>query len=325
MTWMPFLCLGAGFTLGLNKWIMLNVKWIDLVVNTSLVLLMFAIGANIGTSKLIMDNLLEVGFDCACIAIMAIIFSIIFTLMVEKKILCLDEIAEKLKLKSSTFTDLNSEIDSMDNQKHEIPRIMWLMPISIGAGVVWGNIFLKTNMNYLMDSVIYFSLATLYTGVGINLNMNRRIFKYVRILGWKIILISITTFLGSIVGGLVSSVILDLPVNIPVMSAAGMSYYSVTGAYMSQVYGAEIGTYGFMVNVMREFFVILGLPIIIKISRGSAISAGASGNMDTMLIPVTKFTGLELSLVTLITGTILTFAVPFILPILHTLFLLIGI
>jgi uncharacterized membrane protein YbjE (DUF340 family) len=38
--------------------------------------------------------------------------------------------------------------------------------------------------------------------------------------------------------------------------------------------------------------------------------------MDTMLVPITKFTGAELGIVTLVTGTILTFLVPFILPIL---------
>ena len=93
-----------------------------------------------------------------------------------------------------------------------------------------------------------------------------------------------------------------------------MSYYSITGAYMTQVYGIEAGTYGFIVNVMREFFTVLLLPLLIKISKGSPIAGGAAGNMDTMLVPVTKFVGKELGLVALITGAILTFSVPFILP-----------
>ena len=82
-----------------------------------------------------------------------------------------------------------------------------------------------------------------------------------------------------------------------------------------------MGTYGFMVNVMREFLTVLFLPFIVKISKGSPIASGAAGNMDTMLVPVTKFVGPELGLVTLVTGTILTFAVPFILPMLYNLFL----
>lgn len=49
----------------------------------------------------------------------------------------------------------------------------------------------------------------------------------------------------------------------------------------------------------------------------SAIAGGAAGNIDTILVPVTKFVGTELGLVALITGVILTFAVPFILPFLY--------
>lgn len=89
---------------------------------------------------------------------------------------------------------------------------------------------------------------------------------------------------------------------------------------MTQMYGAEIGTYGFIVNVMREFFTVLFLPILIKISKGSPIAGGAAGNMDTMLVPVTKFVGPELGLIALITGTVLTFIVPVILPILYNFF-----
>ncbi|MGB5823519.1 MAG: lysine exporter LysO family protein [Proteocatella sp.] len=323
MTWMPFLCLGTGFVLGLNKWVTSKGEIIDLIINISLVLLMFTIGANIGTSQLIMENLFRIGMNCAVIALMAILCSIICTVIVESTFLHLDEIADKLSVVNSkpiaSYEKFNQS--SCENQKSTI--LLWLMPVCVGLGIVAGKMMIKTNISFYLNYFLYFSLTILYTGVGVSLSCNRNVFKYVEILGWRIILISIATFAGSILGGFAASIVLDLPVNIPVMSAAGMSYYSVTGAYMSQVYGAEIGMYGFMVNVMREFFVVMGLPLIIKISKGSAISAGASGDMDTMLVPVTKFAGVELGLVTLITGTILTFAVPFILPILYNLFLII--
>lgn len=81
----------------------------------------------------------------------------------------------------------------------------------------------------------------------------------------------------------------------------------------------EIGRYGFVVNVMREFFTIILMPLLIKISPGSPIAGGAAGSMDTMLAPITKFVGVRLALVTLITGIILTVLVPFLLPLLSVL------
>lgn len=99
-----------------------------------------------------------------------------------------------------------------------------------------------------------------------------------------------------------------------------MSFYSITGAYMTQQYGIEIGTYGFIVNVMREFFTVLTMPLLIKISQGAPIAAGAAGDMDTMLAPITKFVGIRLSLVALLTGTLLTIVVPLLLPVVSVIF-----
>lgn len=89
-----------------------------------------------------------------------------------------------------------------------------------------------------------------------------------------------------------------------------MGYYSLTGAFLTEEYGIEAGTYGFIVNVSRDFFTVLLIPLLLKISKGSPIASGASGCMDTMLVPVTKAIGAELGMVALISGTILTIVVP---------------
>ncbi|MEJ6465482.1 lysine exporter LysO family protein [Fusobacterium ulcerans] len=132
---------------------------------------------------------------------------------------------------------------------------------------------------------------------------------------------SLAILMGSLLGGAVAGKILGVPENISVISASGMGYYSLTGAFMTSKFGIEAGTYGFIVNIMREFFTVFFLPILIKISKGSAIASGGAGNMDTMLMPITKFVGAELGLVTLITGIILTFSVPVLLPILGKIFI----
>ena len=58
------------------------------------------------------------------------------------------------------------------------------------------------------------------------------------------------------------------------------------------------------------------LPILARVSKSAPIASGAAGNMDSMLVPVTKVVGRELGLAALIVGIILTFGVPVILPIL---------
>jgi uncharacterized membrane protein YbjE (DUF340 family) len=320
MSWIPFLCLGIGLIVGFQKLTASFLKVIDLVTNLSLVVLMLTIGANIGSNNLLMSSLPRIGLNCVVIASLAVAFSIFFSFLLEKKILPLEEVSRKLLAEKINVNNVDSEIDFSEEEKKKTSPLIWVMPMSIIAGILLGNFMIPKDFIFVLDYSLTVSLIVLYISVGISLGANHMVFKYIKILGWKIVLLSVTIFIGSIVGGILSGLILHLPIHISVMSASGMSYYSITGAYMSQVYGVVVGTYGFMVNVMREFITVLLLPFIVKISKGSPIASGAAGNMDTMLVPITKFVGQELGLVTLVTGTILTFAVPLILPMLYNVF-----
>lgn len=318
MTWMPFLCLATGFFISMRNLTEKTLKVFDGIINVALVLLMLTIGMNIGINDSVMSNLDSIGLNCLVISLSAIAFSVLFTVIIEKTVLPLEKLKEKL---SSENININNEIGISEEEESKKSPLIWIMPLSIVIGVVFGYFFMPYSLTFILDYLLIGSLIILYTSVGISLGSNRKVFKYIKVLGFRVIYISIAIFLGSITGGFIAGIILGTPLHISIMSASGMSYYSLTGAYMTQAYGIEWGTYGFVVNVMREFFTVLLLPLLIRISSGSPIAGGAAGNMDTMLVPVTKFVGVELGLVTLITGVILTFAVPFILPVLYGLFL----
>jgi uncharacterized membrane protein YbjE (DUF340 family) len=311
---MPFLCLGVGFLFGIRQLSDYILKTVDLVINVALIILMLTIGMNIGINDSVILNLKTIGLNCIAISLSAITFSVLLVLLIEKTILPLGKLKERLYLEN---LDINNEINIEKEEQKKSSVMIWIIPFSIISGILIGYFILSNNIKYLLDYFLIFSLVFLYMGVGINLGVNRKVFKYIKLIGLKVAFIPLAIFIGSLIGGLLSGLVLDIPVNISVISASGMSYYSITGAYMTQVYGIEAGTYGFMVNVMREFLTVLLLPFLVKISNGSPIAGGAAGNMDTMLVPVTKFVGAELGLVALITGVILTFAVPFILPILY--------
>lgn len=318
MTWMPFLCLATGFFISMRNLTERTLKIFDGIINAALVVLMLTIGMNIGVNDSVMSNLDSIGLNCIVISLSAIAFSVLFTVIIEKTVLPLERLKERL---SSENININNEIGISEPEESKKSPLIWIMPLSIVIGVILGYFLMPYTLAFILDYLLLGSLIILYTSVGISLGSNRKVFKYIKVLGFRVIYISIAIFLGSITGGLIAGTILGMPLHISIMSASGMSYYSLTGAYMTQAYGIEWGTYGFVVNVMREFFTVLLLPFLIRVSPGSPIAGGAAGNMDTMLVPVTKFVGVELGLVTLITGVILTFAVPFVLPVLYGLFL----
>jgi uncharacterized membrane protein YbjE (DUF340 family) len=198
--------------------------------------------------------------------------------------------------------------------------LVWIIPVCIVLGAIAGYSVVPQNALPVIDKCFLISLAVLYITVGIGLAQNRGVFQYIKTLGLKVILLPAAILLGSMIGGFTAGFFLSIEPHISVLSASGMSYYSITGAFMTQAYGIHTGVYGFLVNVLREFFTVLLLPLLIRISKGAPIAGGAAGNMDTMLVPVSKFVGVELGFVALITGTILTFIVPVLLPVLAQLF-----
>lgn len=310
MSYMPFVCLGIGFWLGIfNK----RKKFLDLsdkISTISLAILMLGIGIGIGLDETILNNMGRIGFNCFIVSALAIIFSIVFTCLCEKTVLPLDKIDKKIDTQNVEL------ISSVSAESENSTSFVWIMPICIIIGLVLG-IFLRNVIGGgTVDMLITICLVVLYICVGISQGANNEVYQFVKKLGWRIVFLSLAIMVGSILGGYIASIILDVPAFITTISASGMSYYSVTGAFMSKAYGIEAGTYGFIVNVMREFITVISLPFLRKISVGSPIAAGGAGNMDTMLAPVTKFVGIRLGLVTLVTGTILTFIVPFLLPIL---------
>ncbi|WP_312811573.1 lysine exporter LysO family protein [Sedimentibacter sp.] len=309
----PFVCLSIGIMLGLTVKNERFFIYSDKASTLALILLMLVIGLGIGLDKSIMDNFINIGVNCVIIAISAIAFSVFFTFIIEKTILPLDKIVFFLSENNIQLNDLNKENKKKSN-------LVWIMPTSIIAGLISGILLRAVILSSYTDSFFTVALIVLYICVGISQGANKEVLSYFKLVGFKVVLIPTAILLGSLIGGIVSGLILNLPLYISATSAAGMSFYSLTGAYMTQQYGVEIGTYGFIVNVMREFFTILMMPLLIKVSPGAPIAGGAAGNMDTMLAPITKFVGINLSLVTLLTGVILTFAVPLILPVVSLFF-----
>ncbi len=321
MTLLPFICLGIGILLGIYVKAKAFTKIVDTISTVALAFLMLSIGVGIGLDREVVSQLATIGFQCAVISLSAIGFSALFTLLCEKTVLPLSKVDFELQEKK---LELHLADIKPPSDNNEIPKadrdvnFVWIMPVSLLLGLGMGIIARAWLSSVFVDRIFVFFLIVLYVCVGISQGSNREVLKYLKTLGFKILWLPLAILVGSLAGGFISGIILCLPQSISMVAAGGMSFYSITGAFMTSAYGLRIGAYGFLVNVMREFFTILLMPLLIKISLGSPIAGGAAGNMDTMLAPVTKFVGVRLGLVTLITGTILTFIVPFLLPILAT-------
>lgn len=310
MTFLPFICLAIGIILGVLIKDKRLKNYSEKLSTIVLALLMITIGLNIGIDTSVRENFAKIGLNCVVISLMAIGSSVLFIVLCEKTVLPLKSLSKELEEKNLFLYQEGAEEQSRDT------TLIFLMPVSIILGLILGRLFQEKISSLMIDKCFTLFLILLYVCVGISQGTEKGLFKFLKLLGVKIVLIPLCILVGSITGGIIAGKILNLPAVVSVISASGMGYYSITGAFMTNSYGLEVGAYGFIVNILREMLTILLMPFLIKISLGSPIAGGGAGNMDTMLMPVTKFVGAPLGVVTLFTGTILTVIVPFLLPLL---------
>ena len=254
-----------------------------------------------------MNTLIPFGLNCLIISLSAIIGSVILVRLEEATVMPLEKIRLQLAEENAHTAD--------EQPKTGFSPLIILMPACIVIGIIAGYFWLQDMSRSILDTALTVSLIFLYTGVGVSLGENKEVFQYMKRLGARVLFMPAAIFAGCIIGGFISGLLLGLPLSYSVISASGMGYYSLTGAFMTESFGIEAGTYGFIVNVSRDVFTVALLPLLSKISKGSPIASGAAGCMDTMLVPVTRAVGPELGMVALISGTILTFVVPVWLPV----------
>lgn len=304
---LPFGCIVIGAILNWRGLPQPVLKAFDWVMNIALVCLMLVIGLNIGTSEEVMNNLGRIGINAALISLTAVIISVIFVLILEKTVLPLDG--------NNFDTAGDGNISVSTENGGGLSPLLIIMPGCIALGIVIARFVFTGISDTFIGNALDISLVLLYVSVGVLLASNKSVFGYVKQIGFRILLIPVAVFAGCFIGGWLAGLVLGVPLHISIVSATGMGYYSMTGAYLTETVGIEAGVYGFIVNVLRDVITVLLIPILSRISKGAPIASGAGGCMDTMLVPVTKAVGIEYSMIAFLVGTIVTLAVPAWLPV----------
>lgn len=190
------------------------------------------------------------------------------------------------------------------------PLLVLIMGIAIG----YLNI-LPINLERLNSIAIKVTLLGLFIAIGIDVGKDPKLWESVKLLKSKVLLIVITGLSGSLLGGFLASLLINLPLSTGVAAAAGSGYYSITTLMLKEVGGPEQALIGFLSNLLRELIVIVGMPLIAKLfgKAGSVAAAGATA-MDTALPFIIKSVGKEIGILSFASGVVITILVPFLVP-----------
>ena len=313
MLYIPFIFIALGCVINWNGLPEKALSAFNMIMNAALMLLMTVVGINVGTSREVMDNIGTIGINCAIMCLGSVVLSVAMVVLLEKTILPLEEIRQKLHREKGFELKEPSENKGID-------PLLIAMPCAIVLGLVLGLFVFPDVKESTLDKLLDLSLILLYTGAGVSLASNKIAFLYIKKLGLRILYIPIAMILGGILSGFIMSYLLGVDLCWSVTSSSTLGYYSLPGAYMTEAYGVEAGIYGFLVNIFRDIVTVSTMPLLKKISKGSPIASGGAGCMDSMFIPVARAVGPELGIVGLLSGTIITIFVPFWLPLSQMIF-----
>lgn len=165
---------------------------------------------------------------------------------------------------------------------------------------------------FIENDISKWILYLLLFFVGIQIGGSKNILKVARSVGFKIMLVPIATTVGTFVGAIAISFLLkERSITDCLSVGAGFAYYSLSSILITEYRGAELGTIALLANIIREFFVLLLAPWMVKyFGKLAPICGGGATTMDTTLPIISRYSGSDFVIVALFHGIIIDFSVP---------------
>lgn len=199
--------------------------------------------------------------------------------------------------------------------------MVYIALASLILGIIAGQFFLGNIYHEILGEIADYTLYLLMFSVGISLGMNEQILDKIKNYNLSILLIPIGVTIGSVFGGFICSVILNINLASGLSIGAAMGWYSLSGVMLEALANSEIGTISFLSSLMREFIAFMLIPVLVKyLNPYTAIAAAGATSEDTTLPMLIKYTGEEFIIISVINGALCSLAVPILINFFFTVF-----
>lgn len=181
------------------------------------------------------------------------------------------------------------------------------------TGIIFGY-FLQLPIYIDIDKISLYTLYLLILMVGISVGVDKKSWKLIKNINFRIIFIPAATIIGTFIGVTVVSFFLpQYSYKESLLIGSGFGYYSLSSIMVGQLVNKELGMITLITNLSREIFTLLLAPFLVKLfGKLSPIVSGGATSMDTTLPIISSTAGKEYSIIAVIHGIVLTIAVPFI-------------
>jgi len=179
------------------------------------------------------------------------------------------------------------------------------------AGYVNNN-FLNAIPNDLISSQLFtVALIALLFVFGFSFALDKAAVEKLRKTGLRIVAFPLLVVVGSVVGGLVAAIVLQLNLAGTMAVSSGYGWYTLSGPMMGQLLGPSWGMLAFTANFLRELITIITIPLMVKLDRYAPVASGGGTTMDTTLGVIMKYCGKDTLILAFSNGLILSLIAPF--------------
>ncbi len=189
--------------------------------------------------------------------------------------------------------------------------MVYIAIISLILGIICGQWILNEQWILFLTNQSEYVLYILLLSVGISVGLNKQVFQKIKEYHLKILLIPMGTIIGSLIGGLVTSLMIDFTWYDSMAVAAGLGWYSLSAVMVQDLAGIQVGTVAFMSNLVREIIAFITIPYVARtFNKYTAIAPAGATSEDTSLPMLIKYTNEEVAVMAIFHGLICSVMVP---------------
>ncbi len=309
--------------------------WTGKVQTLAIVALVVLMGARMGCNEQVIENIGTIGITALVMTISIAVFSVL-SLFIVRKLAGFDREAnvvrksmQAAKTRPGSKAQALAEAETQaEEEKGGINRMTVIIFISVIIGMALGYFVARPiygdNIEAFDNAAsvgIKIGLCLLMVFVGLDLGIQGEVFKMLKAAGLKILLFPAATIIGTFIGAAVSGPLFGLSLRESMAVGAGFGWYSLAPGIIMEAGLIQASAVSFLHNVLREITSILILPIVAsKIGYIEAACMAGAPSMDVCLPVINKGTKGKAVTYGFITGVIMSFLVPVLVPLALSIF-----
>lgn len=294
-----------------------NMAFTGPIQTVAITCLVIVMGLRMGSNEEVINNLGSIGLYAFVFTLITLAL-VVLGIWITRKIVKIDrygrmEATEKLDVKSK----------DEPQEKPKINKMTIFIVCGVALGMLLGYTIIRPAFennyevfNNAASLAINIGLCVLLLFVGVDIGMEGTIVENFKKVGARVFAFPVMTIIMSLLAGVICALFMPFSVKEGLAIAAGFGWYSLAPGIIMEAGLVTVSAISFMHNVMRELFSILLIPLVAK-KVGYVETTGMPGAaaMDVCLPIVERATSADVAVYSFISGVILSFLVPIMVPI----------